>query len=292
MTVFRVVPAAAPLGAHVFGIDLAAGVAADTVAALRDTLHRYGVVAIRDQRLADPGPMVSFCKQLGRVEGHVDTRHRVPGHPELIYISNVLDEKGEPLGLADAGRVWHTDGHFDPDPNRYSLLYAVEVPHADDGTPLGDTLFASAAHAWERLSPGEQARLAGRMTECSLAAIHRELKRRNPGLARLPLSPELAARVVTHPAGRAHPVTGRKAIYLASAATERVLGLPEDESRALIDAMQEHIIDPAFQYRHRWPVGDLLMWDNASVQHQASADYAWPQRRLMWRATLNREATS
>lgn len=290
MTTLQITPSAAPLGAEVRGIDIAAGLDATTVAALRDALHTHAVVVVRDQRLS-PAQMVSFCKQFGRLEPHVDTRHQVKGQPELIYIANVLDENGEPLGLADAGRVWHTDGHFDARPNMYSMLYAVEVPHADDGTPLGDTLFASAASAWETLDAALQDKLTPLLAENSLAAIHRELKRRNPDLVRPPLAPELAARVVIHPVVRAHPVTGRKAIYVAAAATQRILGMADADSRALIDQLQAAIVDAARIHRHRWQVGDLLMWDNCGAQHLATADYDASRRRLMWRATLNRVDT-
>ena len=46
--------------------------------------------------------------------------------------------------------------------------------------------------------------------------------------------------------------------------------------------------DQRFIYRHRWQVGDLLIWDNCSTQHLAIPDYALPQRRLMERTTVAR----
>lgn len=39
-------------------------------------------------------------------------------------------------------------------------------------------------------------------------------------------------------------------------------------------------------YRHRWQVGDLLLWDNRSAMHIALADYDQNATRIMYRTTL------
>jgi taurine dioxygenase len=62
--------------------------------------------------------------------------------------------------------------------------------------------------------------------------------------------------------------------------------MSEAESDALLARLFEHSTRPEFVYRHQWRVGDLLMWDNCSVQHRAVMDYALPQRRRMERTTL------
>jgi taurine dioxygenase len=89
-----------------------------------------------------------------------------------------------------------------------------------------------------------------------------------------------------HPVVRTHPATGRKCLYVCEGYTHRILDLPEDESRALLDDLFAHIIKPAFVYRHKWRAGDLLMWDNAAVQHKVSFDYAPPLRRRLERCTV------
>jgi taurine dioxygenase len=63
-------------------------------------------------------------------------------------------------------------------------------------------------------------------------------------------------------------------------------GLADEEASALICALADHIAKPAFIYRHQWRVGDLLLWDNCTVQHRAIQDYDLPQRRLMHRTTM------
>jgi alpha-ketoglutarate-dependent taurine dioxygenase len=63
-------------------------------------------------------------------------------------------------------------------------------------------------------------------------------------------------------------------------------GLEGDEALTLIAALADHIVKPAFVYRHQWRRGDLLLWDNCLVQHRAIQDYDLPLRRLMHRTTM------
>jgi taurine dioxygenase len=128
-----------------------------------------------------------------------------------------------------------------------------------------------------------QRRLAGRK------AVHRYSERKRiensprPKLtkAQLEATPDVA-----HPIVRTHPATGRKALYVTEGECIGIEGMPDDEGRPLIAELHAHCIRPEFQYRHKWQVGDLLMWDNATAMHLAVCDYALPERRLMYRTTV------
>jgi taurine dioxygenase len=63
--------------------------------------------------------------------------------------------------------------------------------------------------------------------------------------------------------------------------------MADDEALALIEELSDHITSTQCIYRHQWQLGDVLIWDNASVQHGVPRDYEWPQRRLMLRTTVN-----
>ena len=92
---------------------------------------------------------------------------------------------------------------------------------------------------------------------------------------------------MVHPVVRTHPRTGRKCLYVTKGECEGIEGMAKDEALALIDELADRIVEPRFQYTHRWRVRDLLMWDNCTVQHLASFDYQWPRhRRLMQRVTV------
>jgi taurine dioxygenase len=100
---------------------------------------------------------------------------------------------------------------------------------------------------------------------------------------------ERAARIGVriHPMVRVHPRTGRKCIYYSEGAISHIEGMSHEESAPILEAVRQHVLQPQFQYRHVWRVGDVVMWDNCSCIHKASADFEWPQqRRRMHRTTL------
>ena len=85
---------------------------------------------------------------------------------------------------------------------------------------------------------------------------------------------------------RTHGRTGRKALYVFEGECVGIEGMPDDEAIALIRQLHEHCLQPQFIYRHRWRVGDVVMWDNCQSLHYAVGDYALPQRRLLHRTTI------
>jgi taurine dioxygenase len=85
---------------------------------------------------------------------------------------------------------------------------------------------------------------------------------------------------------RVHPRTGRRCIYYSEGAVSHIEGMSVEESAPILEAVRAHVLQPRFHYRHVWKVGDVVMWDNCSCIHKASADFEWPQRRRMHRTTL------
>ena len=261
--------------------DLAQPIDAPAFGEIERLFHDNIMVFFRDQRLTED-QHIAFSRRFGELEIHIVEKYLLPGHPEILLISNVRDDQGEHIGLADAGFTWHTDTSYRRRPSRCSLLYAKEVPERG-GTPLGDTVFASTVAAYEALPLAMKRRLAG------LKAIHRYAMRRRvedsprPKLtaAQLAETPDIA-----HPIVRTHPYSGQKALYVTAGECVGVEGMPEDEALNLIAELDAHCVRPEFCYRHQWRVGDLVMWDNASAMHLAICDYALPERRLMHRTTV------
>jgi taurine dioxygenase len=270
----------AACGAEIM-FDLSRPVDDATFAELERLFHDNIVVFFRDQHVTDE-QHIAFSRRLGKLEIHIVKKYLLPGHPEILLISNIRDGHGEHIGLADAGFTWHSDTSYRRFPSRCSLLYAKEVP-TQDGEPLGDTVFANTIAAYDALPEAMKRRLAGKN------AIHRYAMRRRiensprPKLtaAQLAETPDIA-----HPIVRTHPYTGRKALYVTEGECIGIEGMPENEALDLIAELDAHCVRPEFCYRHRWQVGDLVMWDNASAMHLAICDYALPQRRLMHRTTV------
>ncbi|MBM3342133.1 MAG: TauD/TfdA family dioxygenase [Betaproteobacteria bacterium] len=268
------------IGAHVSEVDLARVSDAD-FARIEQTFNQRGVICIRDQRLSE-AQLIAFARRFGGIEPHFLKHYTHPDHPEILYISNVKKD-GKDIGHADAGSVWHTDMSYVERPPRATLLYALEVPmDSESGVALGNTQFASAAAAYDSLSPETKQRLAG------LRAIHQVAGRRaKTGTGQQDQALRRDQPAVVHPVVRTHPFTKRKCLYVSKGECEGIEGMAKDEALALIDQLAERTVEERFRYTHRWRVGDLLMWDNCAVQHLASFDYQWPQhRRLMHRVTV------
>src|SRR6266581_8881168 len=138
--------------------------------AIERLFHDNIMVFFRDQRLSED-QHIAFSRRFGELEIHIVKKYLLPGHPEILLISNVRNDEGEHIGLADAGFTWHTDTSYRRCPSRCSLLYAKEVPMRD-GAPLGDTVFANTIAAYEALPQSMKKRLAG------LKAMHRYSARR------------------------------------------------------------------------------------------------------------------
>lgn len=272
-------PSGAPLGAEIVDVNLAADVDEPTFRAIEAAYNTHTVLVFRQQHLT-PALLLRFARRLGALELSPRTQFALPGYPEILLLSNIVDAHGQPIGNAEAGLTWHTDLSYTATPPRGSLLYAVEVPHNAQGEALGETWFVSTAAAYDALPPAMQQRLDG------LRAIHRAgAKQYAPGSTLATAVQDLPD--VIHPVIRTHPLTGRRAIYVRAGECVGIVGMPEPEAVALIQELSDWVIRPEFLYRHQWQVGDLLMWDNCCAQHRAIKDYALPQRRLMYRVTVN-----
>jgi taurine dioxygenase len=166
------------VGAEICGVNLAADLPDDIFEEIDDAYNRYSVLVFRDQKLT-PEQQIAFARRFGELEISPRTQFALPGYPEVLVLSNII-ENGKPIGNADAGRTWHTDMSYTKTPPRGSLLYALEIP-VENGRALGDTIFASAAAAFESLSLEKQASLLG------LRAIHRGSAKKMHWAASLPI---------------------------------------------------------------------------------------------------------
>ncbi|HVC52294.1 MAG TPA: TauD/TfdA family dioxygenase [Stellaceae bacterium] len=272
----EVVPTGAAVGAEIRGVDLSQPIDDATFARIEQAYDTYGVIFFRGQNIS-PKQQVAFTRRFGEIEFNIfGERWSVDGCPEIVVVSNVT-EGGRPLGIRRAGENWHSDMCYTAQPPRGTVLYAREIPDLF-GLPLGDTEFASAAAAWDALPASLQQRLQG---HCAVFDFRGRKRAFPPSQAEIDRNPP-----VRHPIVRTHPRTGRKSLYVMRDDCTAIDGMEDDEAEALIAALADHIIKPAFVYRHQWRVGDLLMWDNCTVQHRAIQDYDMPQRRLMHRTTM------
>jgi taurine dioxygenase len=282
------------LGAEISGVDLSQPLDDDQFAQVANAFFDNEVAFFRSQKIT-PEQQIAFTRRFGVLEQHVRKESRLEAHPEILVVSNIVNNDGTPIGAQDAGRFWHSDLSYKKEPSMLSALYAVEVP-IRNGQPLGDTQFASTTAAYAAL-PEDMKQKLQRMKNVHSYVFYRTKNRQAQKEEQA-----LGGRLVTEyelteeqlksvpevevPVVRTHPVTKRKGLFVNEAHTARIAGVSKEESDALLDQLYRHIIQPEFIYTHHWQAGDLLMWDNCAVQHKATFDYDLPLRRLMYRTTV------
>jgi alpha-ketoglutarate-dependent taurine dioxygenase len=265
-----VAPIADAIGAEITGVDLAADLDDETVAEIRRAWLAHLVVFFREQFL-EPDAFLAFARRIGEpveypfVEG-------IAGYPKIIEVTKLPHE------TVNFGGIWHSDTVYLERPPMATLLIAREVPPVG-----GDTLFASMYDAYESLSSGMQHLLAGlrAVNTSALADVSktREDRMRDHGKAN---NQELVAE---HPVVRRHPETGRDALYVNVAHTQRFVEFTEAESRPLLQFLFEHSVQSGFTCRFQWRAGSVALWDNRCAMHNPVNDYDGYTRR-MHRITL------
>jgi taurine dioxygenase len=253
------------VGTEVLGVDISKPLSEDKFESIRTAFHERGVLLFRDQHLSEE-QHIAFSRRFGQLEIHIAKQYLLYGYPEIVVLSNKLVD-GKPAGIEDAGRFWHSDLSYVPNPSLGSLLYAHEVPPPEAG---GNTPYASMYAAYDALDDALKDRLRG------LKALHnyeqRWQKDAERGMDRAQLDDVDRKKILTvsHPLVRPHPITGRLALYVNEGFTVAIEGLPEPDSRALLEDLFAHSTQEKFVYLHQWQAHDLVMWDNACVIHSAT----------------------
>jgi taurine dioxygenase len=222
-----------------------------------EAFQENGAILLRGQEMT-PDKLMDFISMFGEPEGHTQTQFTLPGYEKIFILSN-REVDGKPIGAHNDGVGWHTDYSYKAEPVMCTMLYAVEVP------PEGsDTLLADMCAAYDALPDARKAELDGLVMHHSYQHL---MSTREFG--RLELSDKQKADNpdVFHPLIRTHPADGRKALWVSTGTTKGIVGMPDDEAMALVDELVEFLTQDKFVFRHKWQVGDILMWDNRCTLH-------------------------
>jgi taurine dioxygenase len=264
-------PASGAIGVIVEGIDLHRPLDDATAQLVRDALHEHSVLFFHGQDLTEE-EQLAFAATFGTV-GQYPLTKMFGG----TAMSSTIEDTADSPPDADG---WHTDVTWVVEPPAYAVLNAMVIPERG-----GDTMWASLFAAYDALSPVMQDIC------CRLAVRHhagpdfRERATRAAG-------PEMAERIVAefppveHPLVRTHPVTGRRALFVAGGFMDQIVGMHRDESDALLGFLSRHVENPNFAVRWRWTEGDVAVWDEASTNHRALSDH-YPAHRVMRRCTVD-----
>ena len=266
-------------GAAVTGVDLG-GLDDAQFAAVKQVWHQHrGLLAFPGQHISDDG-LLAFSRRIGQLDSppnQENGRQTPVGYPDIYVVSNVKDTAGRPIGaLGDGEAVWHTDMSYEAKPPLASMLIAREIPASG-----GDTWFTDMAGAYEDLPPALKQRIA------QLRVKH-DGTYNSGGFLRAGVKPSnnpMLAPGTLHPAVIRIPETGDAVLYLGRRRMSYISGLTLDDSEALLNELWQYPAAAHRIYKHRWTVGDLVLWDNRTTMHRRDPCPS-AERRLMHRTQI------
>jgi alpha-ketoglutarate-dependent taurine dioxygenase len=233
---------------------------------IRATLEQRGVVFFRGMEIDDE-QQVAIANTLGAIP-----ENEGQGGIYKISLDKSVNQRAEYL---KGSMFWHFDGSLQPYPNLATLLRAITL--SDTG---GDTEFCNTYAAYDDLPQSDKDYIA------DLRVVHSAER------SQYYVRPEMSYDEITFwqkSPTKACPMvwthqSGRKSLLLGATA-DYVIGLPVEESRALLARLRDWATQPQYVYRHEWQPGDLLIWDNTGTMHRV-LEYPVDSGRLMHRTIL------
>lgn len=261
------------LMAEVRGVDISRPVDAATHDAVNQAFMDHCVLVFRDQQIT-PAQMVEFERIFGSPMIHVTKKYRHPEFDELIVMTN-LNADGEVDAFESRrGLGWHSDMCYLDQPAKATVLHPLEIPEQG-----GDTLFANMYQALEEMPATLKSRLQGLRGTFRFGGRSKDVQNRlDPADRDKPL--------IEHPVIRRHSESGRDSIFVNPIHTVGIVGMPDDEAQALLEEVYAWCGQPQFQVRHKWRIGDTLIWDNRCTWHSATGDNPLRQRRRFLRGNV------
>jgi alpha-ketoglutarate-dependent 2,4-dichlorophenoxyacetate dioxygenase len=271
-------------GARVYGVNLSQPLDEATFRQIDDAINRYSLLLFENQQMNDE-IQLDISRRFGQLEEeHVSYYSR----GEIAYIGIVgnIDEQGNKVSAhqvkaSTGNEMWHSDSSFREIPAMYSILSAYEVPDE-----AGETEFASARSAWRRLDEETREFIEDRV------GIHDYIySRTKVGEDAVSLGQRTYMHPVRQRLVRQNPVTGERNLFVGSH-LKAIEGMPDQEARPLIERLIDEVTRPESIYRHRWCVGDFVIWDNRCLLHCGCGYDAQKFRRRMHQTRVRGEMPS
>lgn len=243
----------------------------DGRARLHEAWLEHLFLVFHGQTLSDPELM-----DVSRIFGEPDIAAVAPKDgifQQIAVISNVLED-GKPIGALGAGELlWHSDHSFNERPLAAAMLYALETPEYG-----GNTYFSNMYLALDMMPPPLRKRVEGLTIKNDGSMNSAGIRRTDAVIGDL-----RTYEGPSHPIIRTHPETGYNALYLGRRPNAYVNGLSIEDSEALLNELWAHACQPQFAWKHKWEVGDLVVWDNRCLMHRRDS-FEPNVRRVMHRA--------
>jgi len=266
------------IGADVLNIDIRQPLSSEQKQALLDAWAEFLVLRFRGQPLTDP-QLIAFAKNLGELDPpgpNPQGKPYLPEFPELNVISNIKQNGQSIGGLGDGEAIWHADMTYMSSVPIGAVLHGIEVPAEG-----GNTYWSNNYMAFATLPTELRKAIEGKK------AIH-DSTYNSAGIMRIgmqPVTDVTKAPGAQHALVVRHPRNGKELLFLGRRRNSYIVGMPVDESEALLDALWAHATQPAFTMVQQWQAGDTIIWDNFATLHRRDS-FDPNTRRLMHRAQI------
>lgn len=224
-----------------------------------------------EYQYSNPNPSPVARDDLGNGGRRAVQAERDKRFPQISVVSNIVEQGVAKGTLGDGELVWHSDQSSFASTPSATMLYGIEIPEGQ-----GRTGFLNTHLAYDTLPADLKRRVEG-------LKLKHDDSFDSAGHLRVNYQPVTDVRVspgAVHPVVCTHPENGRNALFLGRRPFAWLVGLPVEESEALLDQLWAHLAQERFVWRQEWRKGDLMIWDNRSVMHQREAFDPTARRRL------------
>jgi alpha-ketoglutarate-dependent taurine dioxygenase len=236
---------------------------------IRELLEQRGVLIFPKINFSDE-EQIAFTQTLGKFAPEM--------RGDMVYKVTLDTKVNDQAGYLKGSLYWHIDGTMNAVPILASLLSSRVLSSTG-----GDTEFCNTYAAYAELPPAEKEKLEG-LTVMHSAWNTLFYYEPEPDIKTLRQMMAIGDRQL--PLVWKHR-SGRKSLVLGCTA-RHVVDMDFKKSVELLVQLRDWATQPQFVYRHKWSVGDLVIWDNTGTMHRATP-YDSYSGRLLHRTKLEGE---
>jgi taurine dioxygenase len=242
---------------------------------LNKAFLKYSVLVIRNQDLS-PNEFHKSSQIFGKIFEQHNKKFSLKDNNLVHYISN--KDKYEDGKIYIPGEGYHTDHSNDPNPPKATILHAKEIPSYG-----GDTQFVNMNLIYKKL-PSE---LKNKINDLKAVHVYQSSHSKRKLMALSNKSEKQDETI--HSIIRTHPENKKKCLYINPIRIENIIGLTNSESIKLLEKLMKYVSKKDFEYRHKWKLGDFVIWDNRILIHKANGDYDMNEKRYLYRLMIQNE---
>jgi alpha-ketoglutarate-dependent taurine dioxygenase len=239
---------------------------------IRELLEQRGVLIFPRIAFTDD-EQIAFTQTLGTFAPEM--------RGEKVYKVTLDTKVNEQADYLKGSFYWHLDGTMNAVPILASLLSSKALGNLPEGS--GDTEFCNTYAAYEDLPQEQKQQLEGlRVNHSAWNSLF--YYDPEPNIETLRGMMRIGERelplVWRHRSGRNSLVIGCTARH--------IVNMDFKKSVELLVQLRDWATKSQFVYRHKWSVGDLVIWDNTGTMHRATP-YDPNAGRLLHRTKLEGE---